>query len=219
MSARKRLYDYLAKNGIGSYKTKVLRKIGQIDDWARVLRQLRQDGIIEYLTEGTVYKVNKINEFSKVSKRSGLSSKQKYKIRNRDGHLCQSCGKGAKDNVKLHVDHKIPLEWGGTNLDDNLWVLCEECNLGKKNFFKDDFDIKTMKAVYAENSGYRRLLILFQESPNKKFSPAILQGIAGIRDWTRTIRNIRTKHNLNIKWIKPSKDFPNGYYSNIQESF
>jgi len=46
---------------------------------------------------------------------------------------CRMCGRGAKDNVVLHVDHiqprsKFPtLELSPTNLQ----VLCADCNLGK----------------------------------------------------------------------------------------
>lgn len=216
MSARKKLYEYLKKNGLKSYTSEELREVGEVSDWARVLRQLRQDGIIEYEFTNNVYKLNIIEDYKKSTLRSGLTSKDKYRIRNRDGHRCQTCGKGVKDNVKLHVDHKIPIDWGGLNTDDNLWVLCEECNLAKKAFFKDDFDAKVMKLVNAEKSGYQKLRVLFENSPNKKFSPSILQGISGIRDWTRTIRNIRIKHNINITWVEPSEKYPNGYYSNIQ---
>lgn len=215
MSARIDLYNYIAAGGIKRYSTEELRRVGQISDWARVIRQLRQDGIIEYENNSEGYDITKISEYSSNSVRDGLSSKDKYRIRNRDGHRCQSCGKGVEDNVKLHVDHKIPVDWGGGNDDANLWTLCDECNLAKKSFFKDDFDPDVMKLVYNENNGYQRLRVLFENSPNKKFSPSILQGIAGIRDWTRTIRNIREKYHLNISWFPKDDEFPNGYYSYV----
>jgi hypothetical protein len=73
-----------------------------------------------------------------------------------------------------------------------------------------------MKLVNNEKSGYQKLVVLFQKSPNKKFSPTILQGISGIRDWTRTIRLIRDKQGINIIWFKATKEYPIGYYSNVQ---
>lgn len=217
MSARERIYNHIKKNGLKAYTGEELRKIGEISDWARVIRQLKQDDIIEYDydTASSSYLITKIGEYSKQTRRSGLTSKDLYRIRNRDGHRCQSCGKGVNDGVKLHVDHKVPLEWGGNNTDDNLWTLCSSCNQAKKSFFKDDFDPEVMKLVYAETSGYQKLRVLFENSPNVKFTPSILQGIAGIRDWTRTIRDIREKYNLNITWFNPDDEFPNGAYSNI----
>lgn len=218
MGARKDLYDFIKTNGLKTYSREALKKVAKIEDWARALRQLSQDGIIEYeYSKGSdTYLITSIEEYSSSSKRAGLSSKDRYRIRNRDGHRCQACGKGVNDGVKLHVDHKIPLDWGGSNLDDNLWTLCNACNLGKKSFFKDDFNPEIMKAVYKETSGYKRLKVLFELSPNKEFPPSIIQGIAGIRDWTRTLRDIRKKHNLNLVWFKPTDEFPNGYYSNIE---
>lgn len=43
---------------------------------------------------------------------------------------CLRCGKRAPD-IRLTVDHVIPLELGGTNDIDNLQPLCFECNSGK----------------------------------------------------------------------------------------
>lgn len=217
MSARKRLYLYILDNGLGFYQGERLRQIGEISDWARVMRQLRQDGVLEYSynLDTQEYHITAINSPERPSKRIALSRKTKYRIRQRDGHRCQACGKGVADGVKLHVDHKIPVEWGGSNYDDNLWLLCEECNLGKQAFFADDFDPGIMQKVNLAKSGYQKLKVLFEESPNKKFSPSILQGIAGIRDWTRTIRSIRAEHGINITFMAATKEFPNGYYVNI----
>jgi hypothetical protein len=217
MSARIDLYNYISTGGLKMYSTEELRKVGKISDWARVLRQLKQDGVIDYDNSSAGYNITRISNYTSIKVRSGLNSKDKYRIRNRDGHRCQSCGKGVNDGVKLHIDHKIPIDWGGGNDDSNLWTLCDECNLAKKSFFKDDFDAETMKLVYNQSNGYQRLKVLFENSPNKKFNPSILQGIAGIRDWTRTIRDIRDKYNLNICWFPKDEENPNGYYACITE--
>ena len=218
MSARKNIYNYIKTHGIREYSGDELRRVGAISEWARVLRQLRQDDIIDFEYDSTnlVYDIISINAYSTTTVRSGLTSKDKYRIRHRDGHRCQSCGKGVNDGVKLHVDHKIPVDWGGSNFDDNLWTLCDECNLAKKAFFKDDFDPEVMKLVFKETSGYQRLRVLFEQSPAVKFTPSVLQGIAGIRDWTRTIRNIRNKYNMNIVWFPATDEFPNGFYSKVE---
>jgi len=214
ISARKKLYEYIKAKNIGIYSVEELRKVGAVSDWSRVLRQLRQDNVIEYDYSNDRYNITEINEYTTKTKRAGLTDKDKYRIRHRDGHLCQSCGKGVKDGVKLHVDHKIPVDMEGSNDDDNLWTLCQECNLAKKAIFKDDLDSEVMAQVFAQKSGCHKLKTLFEKSPNKKYSPAILQGIAGIRDWERTIRYLRAKHNINIVWHQKSEEYQNGYYVN-----
>jgi 5-methylcytosine-specific restriction endonuclease McrA len=218
MSARKDLYDYVASKGPGLFSSSELREVGRVDDWARSWRQLRQDGVIDfsYNSSDKSYNVTSIGSYSNSTKRTGLSSKDLYRVRNRDGHRCQSCGKGVNDGVKLHVDHRVPLDWGGGNLDENLWTLCSDCNQAKKAFFSDGFDAQVMRHVMSEESGYQKLKVLFERSPNIPFSPSILQGISGIRDWTRTLRDIRKNHGINIQWYPKSDKYPSGYYVNIQ---
>lgn len=65
--------------------------------------------------------------------RSRLTSGLRFDILKRDGYSCQICGSSASDGVKLHIDHKIPVSKGGLTQKDNLWVLCDRCNLGKSN--------------------------------------------------------------------------------------
>jgi 5-methylcytosine-specific restriction endonuclease McrA len=50
----------------------------------------------------------------------------------RNNYQCQSCGKNQKQ-VKLTIDHIIPLAKGGTNDLSNLQTLCLECNQRKKD--------------------------------------------------------------------------------------
>ncbi|WP_207767816.1 HNH endonuclease [Heyndrickxia camelliae] len=45
---------------------------------------------------------------------------------------CSFCGKTAKEST-LHIDHIIPVSKGGATTEDNLQVLCSECNLQKNN--------------------------------------------------------------------------------------
>lgn len=45
----------------------------------------------------------------------------------RDGEHCQVCG----TKVGLTVDHIQPRAHGGTNVNENLQLLCHECNQEK----------------------------------------------------------------------------------------
>lgn len=70
--------------------------------------------------------------------REPISQKLRHQVLQRDHSKCRRCGQGPEDGVKLMVDHKIPVDWGGKTDLENLWTLCEPCNLGKKHWFSDE---------------------------------------------------------------------------------
>lgn len=65
--------------------------------------------------------------------RSKMTASLRYDVMRRDGFKCQICGASAKDGVKLHVDHIIPVSKGGETIPSNLRTLCDRCNLGKSD--------------------------------------------------------------------------------------
>jgi hypothetical protein len=70
------------------------------------------------------------------SSKSGKMSKEKrFAILRRDGFRCCICGLRASEdeNLVLHVDHRLPRAAGGTDDEENLWTLCQDCNLGKSD--------------------------------------------------------------------------------------
>lgn len=63
-----------------------------------------------------------------------MSASLRYEILKRDHFKCVLCGRTpAEDNIKLHVDHIIPISKGGKTEWDNLRTLCQDCNLGKSD--------------------------------------------------------------------------------------
>lgn len=68
-------------------------------------------------------------------KRTKMSKERRFAILRRDGFRCRVCGLRAseKENLVLHVDHRLPVAAGGTDDEENLWTLCQECNLGKSD--------------------------------------------------------------------------------------
>lgn len=70
---------------------------------------------------------------SETTPRESISKARRFSIFKRDEYRCRLCGKSAGTSVTLHVDHRVPLAKGGSNEDDNLWTLCDQCNLGKSD--------------------------------------------------------------------------------------
>ncbi len=108
-------------------------------NYARRLRELRAEGWdIVYSRNPGGYILRSTNKISfEVDKYINLKLRQK--VLERDSYRCQLCGIGASDkypdgsNVRLEVDHIIPLKQGGKTTEENLWVLCSRCNAGKKS--------------------------------------------------------------------------------------
>lgn len=64
----------------------------------------------------------------------------RYQVLERD-RKCLLCGAtpDPENDVKLHVDHRVPWSQGGRTELDNLQTLCAQCNLGKGNRSTQDF--------------------------------------------------------------------------------
>jgi hypothetical protein len=70
-----------------------------------------------------------------VRERNKLSAGLRYCILKRDDFRCQLCGKSASEdnNVRLEVDHIVPVSSWGKSVENNLRTTCRECNKGKGN--------------------------------------------------------------------------------------
>ena len=66
-----------------------------------------------------------------------VTKRTRYEVLKRDNHTCRYCGATAPD-VKLHVDHVIPVALGGTDKPDNLVAACKDCNSGKTSTTPND---------------------------------------------------------------------------------
>ena len=64
--------------------------------------------------------------------RVGISLALRFQVFREDDYRCQMCGGTARDGKHLEVDHKLAVARGGTNVRENLWTLCFECNRGKR---------------------------------------------------------------------------------------
>ncbi len=110
------------------------------------------------------------------------------------------CGKTIKDDgIKLVVDHRVPLRWGGSNDIENLWAICEKDNADKKSFFAtvvSDHDPKIQAAVEGQDVWERigELMHAFGrggEIPSELLAMVANHGGDFHDDWQRRHRELR----------------------------
>ena len=98
-----------------------------LTDWAG--KRLCDDCASVLTLAESVYHRTKETEAER-SERDKMTPRLRWEILERDRFTCKACGRSAPD-VKLHVDHKIPIAMGGKTVTENLHTLCVDCNLGK----------------------------------------------------------------------------------------
>jgi hypothetical protein len=67
---------------------------------------------------------------------AAISKRLRYEVMRRDGHACYYCGRKPPE-VKLTVDHVVPVALGGTDEPSNLVSACGDCNSGKTSSSPD----------------------------------------------------------------------------------
>ena len=210
--AKKKLHEYFLSHVGEEIDRETLRQVsGNIQDWQRSLRQLRQETGLDIQATKNGYILTSAEPVNKPKLREHINDKLRYAVLQRDNSTCQRCGRGIADGVKLAVDHKIPVDMGGTTTIDNLWTLCTDCNGGKKSFFSDE-DATLMKEIGYLSGAQNKLKLYFEHYPNKVIDPTKLQIVASVRDWERALRKLRHDTGMDIQYIRPSKEYPMGGY-------
>ena len=213
-SAKDKMKDFLLEHVGEDIPREVLREVaGGIQDWQRSLRQLRQETGLDIVATRIGYVLTDAVPKFEPQLRKTIYNKLKYAVLQRDNSTCQRCGANIHNtpNVKLVIDHKIPVELGGDTTIDNLWTLCSDCNGGKQAFFSDE-NTERVKEIMQMSSAGQRLQAFFELNPNKVIEPTKLQTIANVRDWERTLRMVRQKQGMDIQWIRPCEEYPMGGY-------
>ena len=81
-----------------------------------------------------------------------LSRRLRFEVLRRDGHRCYYCGASAPD-VRLTVDHVLPVALGGSSDPSNLVAACEDCNSGKASTSPDEqtvAEVDQLALVFAQ---------------------------------------------------------------------
>lgn len=116
------------------------------DTW-RSIRRLYQEGKLIKVKKG-VYRYDP--DFIVKKKLDDFPLKIKEQALKRDNYKCVWCGRGKEDGVELCVDHRLPLDRGGTNTLDNAQILCMQCNLIKKNYSQTEAGKRFVIKMYEQ---------------------------------------------------------------------
>lgn len=174
-------------------------------EWARSLRSLRDDGYeFEYDKSNNTYFFPYSEPTNEPKGSRYISNKLKALVLTRDNSTCQMCGRDVRnDRIRVHIDHIVPLEWGGKTELDNLQCLCKDCNEGKKNYVASE-NPTLMKKISCATSCLERLKIYFEFYPNEEIEVDKLSVIGKTREWTRELRRLRVVYGMDIE-SRPKK--------------
>jgi len=180
-----------------------LRDLTGLNDVPRTIRLLRQEGWqIEVDGDGNSRLTSNIKGTPRGDRKS-ISGRIRYQVLSESGYRCQACGRNVEeDKIKLAVDHKIPVDWGGTNEISNLQALCLECNLGKQAWIADKSS-NEMKQIMSMPTIAQRIEMLFEKNPNVEIPSELIRLVSkDAFDWQRALRGIREKTGKQIVPIK-----------------
>lgn len=202
------IWEYFMEHIGEEVSLNVLNKISEdagLHHWDRVVRNWKQQGWQFENKKGKWYKLKSLERLPQKGIRKNISKKTRFLVFERDNYRCQACGKTVKeDNIKLVVDHKVPVDWGGDTVLDNLQALCSECNDGKKAWINGE-DYAVMSEVSKQTSTKERLRVYFLAHPNEEVDVDRLAVVAKTREWTREVRKLRAEYGMNLKPLRRNK--------------
>jgi 5-methylcytosine-specific restriction endonuclease McrA len=120
--------DYLKYLPVDKNTTSMLSPILDFTSKHSFQNEDGNNQIIQIPNRQTRYEERIQNSGKKSTKRSVSETKKKF-VASRQSWKCGECNDQL--NAWFEVDHKIRLEYGGSNHIDNLVALCRECH-GKK---------------------------------------------------------------------------------------
>jgi HNH endonuclease len=110
---------------------------------------------------------------------------------------CAQCGRTPLENhVKLLVDYKLPLSWGGDKELGNLQPLCEECHTGKRDYFRSfEAYAEQIRAAIDYDEPQKRIGELLKAFDGNWVRSDLIGIVASAKnfqeDWQRRMRDLR----------------------------
>ena len=146
--SKQRIREFFLANIANVVTSAQLREDAGASEWARRVRELREDENWPILTHhdssdlkpGQYLLKEPPSGKSAVKFARGISAKLRAEVLDRNGFTCQMCGLTPGDidpatgrKVRLHLGHIKDKNLGGMDELSNLRALCSTCNQGAKN--------------------------------------------------------------------------------------
>lgn len=148
--ARDKLRKYFLDHCGEVLDSDTLREVAGISEWARRVRELRNEEGFQILTHHDLsnlkpgqYILNNPNPQPAFARE--ISKETRAYVLDRNGFTCQMCGAVAGEphpydpsrKTRLHIGHIIDKSMGGTDDPSNLRAICSICNEGASNLTLD----------------------------------------------------------------------------------
>jgi len=148
--ARDKLRRYFLDHVGQVLDSDTLRDVAGISEWARRVRELRNEEGFQILTHNDrselkpgQYLLEDPNPQPAFVRE--ISKETRAYVLDRNGFTCQMCGAVAGEphpydptrKTRLHIGHIIDKSMGGTDAPSNLRALCSVCNEGAANLTLD----------------------------------------------------------------------------------
>lgn len=148
--ARDKLRAYFLANIGVVLDSDTLRSVAGISEWARRVRELRNEEGYQILTHNDRSDLKPgqyvlENPKPQPAFAREISKETRAYVLDRNGFTCQMCGAVAGEphpydpsrKTRLHIGHIIDKSMGGTDDPSNLRALCSVCNEGAANLTLD----------------------------------------------------------------------------------
>ncbi len=150
VGARTKLRNYFLKNVGVVLDSDTLREVAGISEWARRVRELRNEEGMNILTHNDRSDL-KPGQYILVDNKPlpfferTISKEVRALVLDRNGYTCQMCGAVAGEphpyevhrKTRLHIGHIIDKSQGGSDDPANLRAVCSVCNEGAANLTLD----------------------------------------------------------------------------------
>ena len=147
LGSRRKILTYVLGNiGRVLNSDEIRQASGNVSEWARRLRELRDEEGYQILTHRDRADLKPGQYLMLTDERRpvvprGISKETRAWVFERNGYTCQMCGLGAGDpdpydparKVRLTLGHIIDKSLGGRDIPDNLRAVCTNCNEGLQN--------------------------------------------------------------------------------------
>jgi len=181
--ARHKLRQYFLEHTGEVLESDTLRDVAGISEWARRVRELRNEEGYQILTHNDrsdlkpgQYLLENPNPQPAFARE--ISKETRAYVLDRNGFTCQMCGAVAgephphdsKRKTRLHIGHIVDKSVGGTDDPSNLKAICSVCNEGAANLTLDRPSYDKLLVQVRRATGADQLKIL--EWLVKKFPKA-----------------------------------------------